>query len=74
MRDKINNGKLRSREVKRSLDLTGPLIFDVFRALERLNCRCFIKEQNIVSRADNHQDLGSAPVAIGKAAADRKIR
>jgi hypothetical protein len=57
-------------------DITRPQIFGVFRALERFNCGRFIKEQKIVSRAEQASrfEWVVSLVAVGKAAADRKIR
>jgi hypothetical protein len=53
-----------------------PRIMQVFRALEGFNCGKFIKEANIVSRANQASRFEwiVSLVSVGRKAADKKIR
>lgn len=59
-----------------AFEITRPQIFRVFKGLEGFNCGRFVKEQKIISRADRASrfEWRVSLVAVGRAAADKKIR
>jgi hypothetical protein len=59
-----------------AFEITRPQIFHVFKTLETFNCGKFVKETKIVSRASQASrfEWRVSLVAVGRAAADKKIR
>jgi len=59
-----------------AFEITRKQIFHVFKMLEKCNCGKFIHEKTIVSRANQASrfEWRVSLVAVGRAAADKKIR
>lgn len=59
-----------------AFEITRSQIFRVFEALQRFNCGKFIKEKTIASQANRASrfEWRVSLVAVGRAAADKKIR
>lgn len=59
-----------------AFEITRQQIFHVFKKLEKFNCGKFIHEKTIVSRANQTSrfEWRVSLVAVGRAAADKKIR
>lgn len=59
-----------------AFEIRRPQIFHVFKALEKFNCGKFVRENTIVSRANKASrfEWRVSLVAVGRAAADKKIR